>query len=189
MARMVNDPAYAMYIATGYDPTTGTQNGDASEAAADTRFDRAASEMHDKTNAAWQNGQPQVPWPEAWGTTPGAVVNEMNHGDSGVDGTSYGMQYVDPDDRGATYDAIAAANENGHAVPIFIGNDTAPRHVVLVTGSTGDHLTVYDPFAERDPVTHEAVGRTVTVSRADWEAGNFDVAGWEEPWGAVLPQG
>lgn len=189
MARMVNDPAYAMYIATGYDPTTGTRTGTADEDAADARFTEAALSMHEKTNSWTQNGQPQVPWPQAWGTTPGAVVNEMNHGSSGVPGTSYDMRYVDPDDRAATYDAIAAASEDGHAVPIFIGDDTSPRHVVLVTGANADHLTVYDPFADRDPSTGEAVGRTVTVSRDDWAAGDFSVAGWEEPWGAVLPEG
>lgn len=189
MARMVNDPAYAMYIATGYDPTTGTQTQGSSASDVEDRFEQAALDMHDKTNGLTQNGQPQVPWPQAWGTTPGAVVNEMNHGESGVDGTTYGMQYTDPGDRGSTYDDIAAANENGHAVPIFIGDDLSPRHVVLVTGSSGDELTIYDPYADRDPVTNEAIGRTVTISREDWVAGDFSVAGWEEPWGAVLPGG
>ncbi len=137
MSRMMNDPAYAMWILTGYDPVTGTQTGDGSEAGQDQRFADAALDMHDKTNSWWQNGQPQVPWPEAWGTTPGAVLNEMNHGQSGVPGAGYDMQYVDPGDRVATYDRIVAASENGHTVPMFVGSDTAPRHVVLVTGSTG----------------------------------------------------
>jgi hypothetical protein len=187
MSRMMNDPAYALWMVTGYDPTTGQQTGDASEHDQDQRFSQAATAMHDKTNAWWQNGQPQVWWPEQWGTTPGAVVNEMNHGQSGVPGTAYDMQYVDPADRGATYDRIAAASENGHTVPMFVGNDSAPRHVVLVTGSTGDHLTVYDPYAGTD-AGGDPVGRTVTISRADWAAGNFSVAGWDEPWGAVVPE-
>ena len=187
MSRMMNDPAYAMWIITGYDPVTGTQTGDDSGADQDQRFGDAALDMHDKTNSWWQNGQPQVWWPEAWGTTPGAVVNEMNHGQSGVPGAGYDMQYVDPGDRAATYDQISAASENGHTVPIFVGSDRVPQHVVLVTGSTGDSITVYDPYAGTDPATNEPVGQTVTVSRADWAAGNFDVAGWDEPWGAVVP--
>ena len=186
MSRMMNDPAFAMWVITGYDPETGTQTGDGTESDQDQRFSEAALDMHDKTNSWWQNGQPQVPWPEAWGTTPGAVLNEMNHGHSGVPDASYDMQYVDPGDRVATYDRIAAASENGHTVPMFVGSDTAPRHVVLVTGSTGDSITVYDPYADTSS-TGEPIGRTVTVSRADWAAGNFDVAGWDEPWGAVVP--
>ena len=82
MSRMMNDPAYAMWILTGYDPATGTQTGDGSDVSQDQRFADAALDMHDTTNSWWQNGQPQVPWPEAWGTTPGAVLNEMNHGQS-----------------------------------------------------------------------------------------------------------
>ena len=189
MARMMNDPAYALWMVTGYDPVTGQQTGDATDASQDQRFSDAALGMHDQTNSWWQNGQPQVWWPEDWGTTPGAVLNEMNHGHSGVPGSSYDMQYVDPADRGASYDRIAAASEDGHSVPVFVGNDTAPRHVVLVTGSSGDHLTLYDPYAGTDSTTGEPVGRTVTISRADWAAGDFSVAGWDEPWGAVVPQG
>lgn len=133
--------------------------------------------MHDSTNGWIQNGQPQVWWPEALGTTPGAMVNEMNHGSSGVPGASYDMQYVDPYDRGATFDQIQRASENGHFVPLFVGDESIPRHIVLVTGADGDSVTIYDP----------ADGRTETVSRSDWEAGNLSVGGWEEPWGAVLP--
>lgn len=105
------------------------------------------------------------------------MVNEMNHGSSGVPGASYDMQYVDPSDRGATFDQIQRASEDGHSVPIFVGDESIPRHIVLVTGADGDSVTIYDP----------ADGRTETVSRSDWESGNLGVDGWEEPWGAVLP--
>lgn len=187
MARMMNDPAYAMWMLTGYNPLTGEQDpGGDSPTDQERRFEEAALDMHDKTNGPWQNGQPQVPWPQMWGTTPGAVLNEMNHGSSGVPGASYDMQYVDPGNRGEMFDRIAAASENGHAVPVFIGDQTRPGHAVLVTASSGDTVTIYDPYADSDG---QGGGKaaSVTVSREDWESGNVDVAGWDEPWAAAVP--
>jgi len=81
--------------------------------------------------------------------------------------------------RGQAYDDVVGAVALGHAVPLFVGNRTLPRHVVLVVGGDGATLTAYDP----------ASGRPVTITRAAFDRGALRVAGWSEPWFAVLPAG
>jgi len=177
LSRMRNDPAYAMWIMTGYNPETGETAPPGSTAS--DRFGDEAKEMHDRTNS-WtdRDGDPQMSWPDFLGTQPWAVAAEMSSdGGSGVPGTDYGVRMVDPDDRGDTFDQVAAATENGHGVPLYVGDGTSPRHVVLVTGSDGDTLTLYEP----------ADGERVTVSREDFVNGELGVAGWDEPWFAVTP--
>ena len=124
MARMRNDPAYAMWITTGYDPETGeTTPGTAQD-----RFDSEALKMHDRTNAAHdRDGDPQWPYPDDIGTAPWAVANEMSA--DGRIGTflapSTKWTTVDPDDRRSSYQALTAAVEDGHSVPMFVGNSVA----------------------------------------------------------------
>jgi len=185
MARMRNDPAYAMWLTTGFNPETGEATG----GTAQERFDGEAEKMHERTNAAHdRDGDPQWPYPNEIGTAPWAVANEMSAGGgSGVPGTDYGVQTVDPDDRRASYQAMTAAVENGHAVPMYVGNSVAPGHVVLVTGVEDGHLTVYNP----------GNGETVQVTRDQFVNGELpfgnpapplDKAGpMTEPWFTVVP--
>jgi hypothetical protein len=175
MSRMLNDPAHALWMETGYDPATGTTDPRTPEQ----RFADESLEMHDRTNSIKdRDGDLQFPWPEAAGTQPWAVAAEMSsEGGSGVPGTDYEVQTVSPSDRGDTYDRIADSVEGGHNVPLYIGDTTRPGHVVLVTGSTGDTLTIFDP----------ASGHEQTVSRDDFTSGDLGVSGWDEPWFAVTP--
>ncbi|RYB93925.1 hypothetical protein EUA93_05870 [Nocardioides oleivorans] len=175
MSRMLNDPAYALWIETGYDPETGITDPRTPEQ----RFADESLAMHDRTNSHRdRDGDLQFPWPEAAGTQPWAVANEMSSdGGSGVPGTDYEVDTVAPGDRGTTYDHIATAVESGHNVPLYVGDTTRPGHVVLVTGSTGDTLTIFDP----------ASGHEQTISRDDFTSGNLGVSGWDEPWFAVTP--
>ena len=175
MSRMLNDPAYALWIETGYDPATGVTD----PRTPDQRFADESIAMHERTNAARDRaGDLQLPWPEAAGTQPWALANEMSAQDgSGAPGRDYDVQTVAPGDRGATYDRIADAVEDGHHVPLYVGDTTRPGHVVLVTGSDGDSLRIYDP----------ATGREQTVSRDDFARGDLGVSGWDEPWFAVTP--
>lgn len=87
MSRMRNDPAYAMWILTGYNPETG-ETTPAGQTAAD-RFADESLAMHDRTNSPTdRDGDLQFPWPEAIGTQPWALANEMSaDGGSGVPGT------------------------------------------------------------------------------------------------------
>lgn len=184
MSRMENDPAFAMWLLTGYDPVRDVTDTTDYSSAADPsgvtdRFEQAALDMHHTTNGLHdQDGGLQVPWPESLGTQPWALASEMSaDGGSGVPGASYTPELVDPQDRGRSFDDVVRASEDGHTVPFYIGDDTSPRHVALVTASSGDQLTVYEP----------ASGRTITVSRDDWVAGNLDVGGWSEPWLVITP--
>ncbi|WP_210649632.1 hypothetical protein [Nocardioides sp. SYSU D00065] len=175
MSRMLNDPAYALWMETGYDPATGRTDPRTPEQ----RFADESLDMHERTNAITdRDGDLQFPWPEAAGTQPWAVAAEMSaDGGSGAPGTEYEVQTVAASDRGATYDRIAGSVEEGHHVPLYVGDTTRPGHVVLVTGSTGDSLTIFDP----------ASGREQTVSRDDFTGGDLGVSGWDEPWFAVTP--
>jgi uncharacterized protein YukE len=175
MSRMLNDPAYALWMETGYDPATGQTDPRTPEQ----RFADESLAMHDRTNALHdRDGDLQFPWPEAAGTQPWAVAAEMSsEGGSGTPGQDYEVQTVAPSDRGDTYDTIAASVENGHNVPLYVGDTTRPGHVVLVTGSDAGSLTIYDP----------ASGQEQTISRDDFTSGHLGVSGWDEPWFAVTP--
>lgn len=176
MSRMLNDPAYAMWMETGYDPVTGRTDPRTPEE----RFADESLEMHRRTNGLTDRDQDlQVPWPESLGTAPWGLANEMSAaGGSGVPGATYGVETVSPGNRGETYDHIASSVENGHTVPLYVGDDTRPGHVVLVTGSDASSLTIYDP----------ATGQTHHISRGDFTNGTMGVSGWDEPWFAVTPE-
>ncbi|PZS36686.1 MAG: hypothetical protein DLM59_00545 [Pseudonocardiales bacterium] len=176
VSRMINDPAYAMYITQGFDPLTG-QTSTLSTA---DRFQDASLAMHDQTNGVVDHGgNIQPPWPEALGTTPAGVAHQMaGQGGSGIPGSGYGTDLTDPSNPGADYDHIVAATQDGQTVPLYVGNADAPRHIVLVTASSNDSLTIYDPSA----------GQMIDVSRADFESGHLNVAGWSQPWLAVTPR-
>jgi hypothetical protein len=87
------------------------------------------------------------------------------------------VQPVSPRRRHEAYDDVARAVALGHAETLYVGSRTLPRHVVLVVGGDDAALTAYDP----------ASGGPVTITRADFDRGALRVAGWSEPWFAVLP--
>lgn len=175
MSRLLNDPAYAMWMETGYGSATGTTD----PRTPDARFADESRDMHERTNRVVdRGGGPQVPWPGGLGTAPWGLANEMSADDgSGVPGTQYGFGTVAPSDRGASFDKIASSVEAGHHVPLYVGNSTRPGHIVLVTASDGDTLTIYEP----------AKGLEQTISRDDFTRGTLGVAGWDEPWFTVTP--
>lgn len=177
MSRMLNDPAYALWMETGYDPATGQTDGRTPAE----RFADEALAMHDRTNGLLdRDGNPQLPYPQQIGTWPWNLANEMNAGEgSGVPGAEYGVDIVDPDRPDSTYDAIQHASEDGHAVPFYVGDDHIARHIVLVTGTDGDDLEIYDP----------ASGDTYTVTRQQFTDGELGVAGWDQAWFGVVPTG
>lgn len=186
MSQMMNDPAYALWMETGYDPATGVTDPRTPEE----RFADEALKMHDRTNSYQdRDGDPQVPYPHAIGTAPWAVANEMSAGQgSGVPGTQYGATTVTPSNAGDSYDAVTRAIENGHTVPLYVGNGVAPAHIVLVTGAEGDNLTLYNP----------ASGQEQTITRDDYVNGTLDMGSpsppldsfgdMNQPWFAILPE-
>lgn len=206
MTRMLNDPAYAMSVITGYDPRTGTRAANLDQvtvvrdpstvvplsdldpdAQVQRRFQQEVVQMHHQTNGLVDHsGGFNGGWPEALGTSPGAAARQMSGGDglSGVPGSDYQVMYVDPADRASTYDDIISAVDDGHAVPVYTydiqNNDGASgAHVTLVTGTNGDDLLVYDPW----------YGTTETVDRNQFTTARLhDSLGWDRPMAAVLPR-
>lgn len=182
IAKMINNPVYALKIVDGYDATTGTQVPDPGLDPTDpihSRFLAEANHMHDQTNA-WHDhsGNPQLAWPEALGTTPAAVANAMNGpGGAGAPGTTYQSHVIDPNDLGGEYDRIANSVSQGNPVPLFVGNGQAPRHVVLITSTDGDTMTAYDP----------AAGTTVTFTRSEFLHNQISLGGWNQAWVDVRP--
>lgn len=176
-SRMLNDPAYAMMVMTGYDPRTGDQDpsGDASK-----RFTDETLAMHDRvTSTRDHDGDQQVPWLKAAGTSPWGAEHQMEGGDgsSGIGG-DYGTRLLDPDDLAGEYDRIVTATDRGHTVPLYVGDGVHPGHVVMIVGATEDTLTIYEP----------AAGEKITVTRSDFENGTTSIAGWDTTWLTVLPE-
>ncbi len=179
MSRMLNNPAYAMYVMTGYDPATGRTDTRSAQA----RFHEESLTMHERTNR-WRDrdGNLQVRWPLGLGTSPWAVANEMSsRGGSGVPGTAYEVDWTWNDSRGASWDKMATASRAGHTVPVYVGGTVrdggVPRHVVLVTGHGDGTLTFYEP----------GESRSVTVSRQEWLDGTFSLGGWSRPKAIIVP--
>lgn len=175
LARMMHDASYASFMSTGHDPDIGRHDG----LTEGERFAQASLAMHERTSGFSQSGRLKLPWPKRLGTSPSGLLNEMNYGRSGVPATTYAMRWADPRDPGALYDAVFAAANTGHVVPIYVGNHLSPRHILLVIGNEGDDLTINNP----------ANGETTTVTRSEWEGSNMGgKASWDEPWGAVIPR-
>jgi hypothetical protein len=177
-ARALGDPSYAAWLETGAvtgharDPRTPGR-----------RFADEVLATHVRTNR-WTDaaGRLRWPWPRSLGTTPWALAHELSAtGGTTPPGTGHRVRTVSPRRRGEAYDAVARAVANGHAVPLYVGNRLLPRHVVLVVdvGVDDQSLTAYDPSS----------GRRVRLPREDFVRGELRVAGWSEPWFAVLPTG
>jgi hypothetical protein len=178
VARMLGDRDYARWLETG--EVTGEVTGRTRDPRPRRR--RFADEVlatHVRTSRWYgASGAIQVGWPRALGTAPWALAHELSvTGGTAAPGTRHHVQAVSPRHRGEAYDDVVRAVALGHAVPLYVGTRALPRHVVLVVG--GDHaaLTAYDP----------ASGRPVTITRDAFDRGALRVAGWSEPWFAVLP--
>lgn len=173
VARMLGDRGYAGWLETGEvagrprDPRPRRR-----------RFADEVLATHVRTNR-WRgaSGALQVAWPRALGTAPWALAHEL--GATGGTRTRFRVRVVSPRRRGEAYDDVVSAVGLGHAVPLYVGNRLLPRHVVLVVGGDDATLTAYDP----------ASGGPASLTRVAFERGRLRVAGWSEPWLAVLPEG
>ena len=126
--------------------------------------------MHGRvTSAVDVSGRLQLPWPQALGTPPWAIARQL----AGTTGVDHDVRVVL--DRADAFDRAAAADR---PAPVYVGSRWLPRHVVLVTGTTGDALRVYDP----------AQGKVVTVTRESFVDDRLALSGWNRPWFTVLPR-
>jgi hypothetical protein len=197
VARMLNDPVYALKVLAGHDATTGqdvpvpelddlprkTLEADGvaetdAEYALRARFHEAELQAKARTNdTVGTDGERTLPWPDALGTSPWGAAEEMN-GVAGGDG--YGVKLVDsgsPDDRQQAYDTLERAGRDGRPAPVYVGDGTSPRHVVLVVGAGDGTLQVYEPGS----------GMTVTVTEDAFVRGDVNLGGWGKPWAVVAP--
>ncbi|MBM6403343.1 hypothetical protein JQN72_03690 [Phycicoccus sp. CSK15P-2] len=177
MAKMLNDPAYLMYVMTGEDARGADGHfGDSADTPED-RFAAEALAMHDRTNT-W--------WPEFFGTFPSSASDEMS-GSAGVPGTSYGTRIVDPGDPLSTYDDVVRAVDAGHSVPMYSygiaeGDSwgSTGSHVTLAVGTEGGDVVVYNP----------ADGTYRTLTPEQWtESDTRDALSWRTPMTVALPTG
>lgn len=166
MAHMLNDPVYALSV---LDP----------EETINERLKAEEETVHARTNDWTNESGLTMPWPTRLGTMPWGAAEEMN-GAAGVDGTGYGATMVDSDsadDRQEAYDALNRAVADGRSAPVFVGNETLPRHVVLCIGRTDTGLQFYEP----------GCGGIVEVSEEDFVNGDVNLGGWDRPWAIVTP--
>lgn len=173
VARALADPVYALWLLEGVDARTGA----ASRTSVADRFASAERTVKDRTNAVLGPAGLQPPWPHPLGTPPWGAAAEMTR----IVDEPYRSRYVDPDSpasRRAAYDAVVRVAAAGHAVPMFVGNAAAPRHVVLAVDRDDDALRLYEP----------ASGDVVRLRRDHYVDGGFRVAGWTVPWAVVVPR-
>lgn len=168
MARLINDPAYRASLVD--------ERGVVDRSA----FVAAVRSMHRATS--WvqdHSGRWQLPWLPMLGTTPWALAHAMSGpGGAGRNGYRHRVLPFDPANPGVVVAAVTAAIERGNVVPVFVGSPAMARHVVLVTGATAMTLDLYDP----------ASGGWHELSRVDFAAGEARVAGWTEPWFAIVAE-
>ena len=128
VARLMSDPIYALQFTAG-SPTD--------PAVVEQRLRQEEHRIHDATNLIW---------PEVLGTTPWGVGHELDRHAKEM-GTSYDWHPVDDTDPRSVDPAMRAAvtaADQGHPVPVLIG-DGVPRHYVLLVGHDADNLVFYDP--------------------------------------------
>jgi hypothetical protein len=131
------------------------------------RFGDAARAMLTRTcSPVDRAGRLQLPWPRSQGTRPAALIRQLGGG--------WRNRVVDPREPGRAYDAILAA---GRPVPLYVGEGSWMQHIVLVTEADEGGFTVYDP----------ACGHEVRRTRDDFEDARLRIAGWDQPWLAILP--
>lgn len=173
VARMLDDPVFALRVLTGYDAETGTTDG---RTAAE-RFAEVEQEVKARTNDTVGEHGRTLPWPGALGTPPWGAAEEMN---GAAGGSGYRVHLVDsdsPSDRQQAYDALERTVATGRPAPVYVGDGVSPRHVVLVVGRDTDGLQVYEPGA----------GEVVSVNEDAFVRGDVDLGGWARPWAVVTP--
>jgi hypothetical protein len=141
-AQALSDPIFAYGLTTGPGGTALTGTQFAANVAAE---DQAT---HDFTNTVW---------PQSLGTSPWGVAAGMNGGAAGGVGNpagpaGYGVTWVDDTDPRNSYPALQqaiSAVDAGYPVPILLaptlGNLGNGMHYVLITGHSGNQLSIYDP--------------------------------------------
>jgi hypothetical protein len=143
-AQVLSDPIYAYQLTTGANGQPLT----AAQFSANVGQQDAATHSYVDTVS---------PWPESAGTSPWGMAAGMNAGAaSGVGNpagsAAYGVHWVDDTDPRSAYPALqqaVSAVDAGYPVPVLLaptlGNLGNGMHYVLITGHSGNELSIYDP--------------------------------------------
>lgn len=179
VARMLVDPAFAQWVATG----RGAREGGPVGASPADRFAAYERIVHRRTNGlAAPGGGVSMPWPRWLGTPPWGAKDELEYG-AARRGSRYQvtlLRHEPPGARAAAFDRLEAVLVDGQPALLYVGNGWLPRHVVLVLPGPGDALLdVYDP----------ATGRVATRTRDDVASAHLALSGWDVPWFLVAPSG
>ena len=182
-ASMLRDPALALRVLTGYDAATGLAD-DPSRTPAD-RFTELEARMKGRTDdpridpeGGWLPGNVSEPWIPALGTAPWSAAEELTA--MAPDGVRYSVDLVDqgsPDDTLDAYRSLVEATDHGHPAVLYVGDETSPRHVVLVYAHADGSIEIYEP----------GHGERVVVTQEQFVTGEFSVGGWSKPWAVVTP--
>lgn len=123
-------------------------------------------------------GAGTVPWPTAWGTLPWALARQLQL----LTGGRWTVRRADPLAAGRVQDLLVAGGRwcrAGLPLPLYVGNDRLPRHVVLLLAVDPRQTLLYDP----------ALGGVCRPVTADLVAGRAPVAGWRRVWCLLTPPG
>lgn len=182
-ANMLRDPVLALDVLTGYDASTG-ETDDPDRTPAD-RFTELETAMKQRTDdpridpeGGWTPGNISMPWIPALGTSPWAAAEELSA--MAPEGVRYEVDMVDPassDDKQDAYQQLVDATDQGHPAVLYVGDETSPRHVVLVYAHADGSIEIYEP----------GHGQSVVVTQEQFVNGEFSVGGWSKPWAVVTP--
>ena len=179
VARMLVDPAFAHWVATGEGARPGSPRGGSPAE----RFAAYERVVHRRTNTLTlgRSGL-NLPWPRRLGTPPWGAKRELELG-AAKQGTEYGITLLRPlthDGLVAAFDHLNAVVSDGMPALLYVGSETLPRHVLLILPGNGyDRLDVYDP----------ADGSVRARSVRSFASHELRLSGWDLPWFVVAPSG
>lgn len=179
VARMLVDPDFAHWIATGEGARPGSPTGRSPAE----RFGAYERIVHHRTNTLrlGRSGL-NIPWPRALGTPPWGAKRELELGASRR-GTDYHVTLVRPLPREQLVEVFEHVNSvvaDGMPGLLYVGSASLPRHVLLILPGDGDDLLdVYDP----------ADGSVRARSVASFATHELSLSGWDVPWFVVVPAG
>ena len=134
--------------------------------------------LEGRLQAAMNSGAGTPPWPTAWGTLPWALAHHLRT--LPPPGLEWRVRRADPHAPGQVRHLLDAAGgwcTAGLPVPVYVGNDRLPRHVVLLLSVTPETLTLYDP----------ALGALSRAPTGELIDGRRPVAGWRRVWCVLVP--
>lgn len=177
VARMLVDPEFAHWIATG----EGARPGSPAGASPADRFAGYERVVHRRTNHFSLDARGlNLPWPRMLGTPPWGAKRELELG-AAKHGTDYDITLVrtlPQDQLVEAFDRLNSVVAEGMPGLLYVGTWSMPRHVLLILPGNGDdRLDIYDP-------TDGSVRARSVRSFASHRLG---LSGWDVPWFVVAP--